>query len=242
MRLLRCTWRALLDLGIDPDLGWEPAEALVDNHPLLRAFVSRRRQNPQGPEATHLPITAAPVFNLHSGRWRGLTWHEQTDDLDVVWLLGAGWHESGNKQDAYAILKRRDGEGTLFPDQLDYANIRSRPLTGPQFLETLNAAPQELIARARATPSIAIHESLSGVLDVSLHVERTSEFDAVLEDITLAIYLPPHVSGVLPPHWLGVVVAAFFPAAHASELAFGVPFLGDLYREASRIETVRWSH
>jgi hypothetical protein len=58
-----------------------------------------------------------PVYNLHHRRWRALTWHEEEDDLDVVWLLGVGWHEAGSKDDAYAVLKRRDQQGLLFPDE-----------------------------------------------------------------------------------------------------------------------------
>jgi hypothetical protein len=115
MRQLRCTWRALEDLGLDPALGRKSAEALVGEHDVIRAFVTHGSQSPEGQEATCLPATRVPVYNLHHGRWRALTWHEAEDDLDVVWFLGAGWHEAGRKADAYAVLKRRDHQGLLLP-------------------------------------------------------------------------------------------------------------------------------
>ena len=65
------------------------------------------------------------MFSLHAERWRGLTWHDQ--DADVVWLLGAGYHRSGDRSDAYANLKRRDADGELFPDEQDYFDVEPDP-------------------------------------------------------------------------------------------------------------------
>lgn len=137
MRQLYCTWGALKDLGLDPELARRPAQGLTDRHEVIDAFVAQRSQSPVGPEATYLPATRVPVYNLHHGRWRALTWHEDEHDLDVVWLLGVGWHESGSRNDVYAALKRRDERGTLFPDETDYANLEPDPQTTQDFLGAL---------------------------------------------------------------------------------------------------------
>ncbi len=81
------------------------SHGLPRRHIFVTAFVERRSQSPRGQELTNLPVTAASVYNLHHGRWRGLTWHDE--DSDVVWLLGVGWHESGSRGDAYTTLKAR---------------------------------------------------------------------------------------------------------------------------------------
>lgn len=68
----------------------------MDADDVVRVFVEQRRQDPKGHEWTRPPVTAAPVYNRHHGRYRGLTWHDE--DSDVIWLLGAAWHESGRSR------------------------------------------------------------------------------------------------------------------------------------------------
>lgn len=90
----RLTRRALGDLGLSiQDYASRPASDYTDAHDVVRVFVERRRQSPVGQEWTNLPVTAARAYNLHFGRLRALTWHDE--DAGVVWLLGVGWHESG---------------------------------------------------------------------------------------------------------------------------------------------------
>jgi hypothetical protein len=85
---------------------------------VVAKFVELRSQSPTGQEATSLPTTPATVWNLHCDRWRGLTWHDENED--IVWLLGVGWHASGSRDDAYAVLKRRDELDQLLPSVADY--------------------------------------------------------------------------------------------------------------------------
>jgi hypothetical protein len=242
MRQLRCTWRALEDLGLDRVLGRKPAEALVEEHEVIRAFVTQRTQSPEGQEATYLPATRVPVYNLHHGRWRALTWHEEDDDLDVVWLLGAGWHEAGSHDDAYAVLKGRDQQGLLFPDETDYENLEPDPQTTQDFLEALFETPQKLIAQAREVPGTTVHGTLAEVLDVSVVVEQVGEGDDALEDVYVAFYLPPKVQGALPPEWQAVAVGGFFPDADLASLAYGPPFPAALQQREGWVVVVRWEH
>jgi hypothetical protein len=238
---MRCTWRALEDLGLDPALGRNPAGDLTDAHEVINAFVAQRSQSPVGPEATYLPVTRVPVYNLHRGRWRGLTWHEFEDDLDVVWLLGVGWHETGSRNDAYAVLKRRDNDETLFPDEIDYGNLEPDPQTTQDFLDALTAVPAKLIAQARQEPGQSAHGTLADVLDVSVVVERMADGDDVLEDLYIAFYLPPKEPGVLPDQWQPVAFAAFFPDTALQTLTYGPPYPAALRAREGWIEVIRGS-
>jgi hypothetical protein len=242
MRQLRCTWRALEDLGLDPALGRKPADDLAEEHEVIRAFVTQRSQSPEGQEVTYLPATRVPVYNLHHGRWRALTWHEQADDLDVVWLLGVGWHEAGSRADAYAVLKRRDEQALLFPDATDYANLEPDAQTTQDFLEALAETPRKLIARAREEPGTPVHATLAEVLDVSVVVEQVGEGDEALEDLYVAFYLPPKAQGVLPPEWQAVALAGFFPEADPASLTYGPPFPAALQEREGWVVVVRWEH
>ncbi len=145
---LRLTRRALADLDLSIDrYACQPATDYADAHVFVTAFVKRRSQSPQGQELTNLPVTAASVYNLHQGRWRGLTWHDV--DSDVVWLLGVGWHESGSRDDAYAILKARDVAGTLMPDEQDYLDLEMSLEWVRDFATQVSRQAPALVAQAR---------------------------------------------------------------------------------------------
>lgn len=243
MPQFRCTWRALEDLDLDPTLARRSAEELVEAHAVIRAFVAQRSQSPEGQETTYLPVTRVPVHNLHHGRWRALTWHEDEEDLDVVWLLGVGWHEGGSKEDAYAVLKRRDEAGLLFPDETDYRNLEPDPPTTQRFLVALTEVPQELVRQARAEAGTVVHGTIIGVLDVSVVVERMTDSGDVLEDLYVAMHLPPNEQGVLPDEWQAVVLGAFFPDVDLASLTFAPPFPAALQeRKGGWVLVVRWEH
>jgi hypothetical protein len=242
MRQLRCTWRALDDLGLDPALARSPAIDLGDEHEVIRAFVAQRSQAPDGQEVTYLPATRVPVHNLHHGRWRALTWHEKEDDLDVVWLLGVGWHEAGSRDDAYAALKRRDQHGLLFPDETDYTNLEPDARTTQDFLNALAEISPKLVAQAREEPGMPVHGTLADILDVSVVVEQMGEGDEALEDLYVAFYLPPKSQGVLPEEWQAVALGAFFPEADLASLTYGPPFPSALQEHEGWIVVIRWEH
>ena len=123
---LRLTRQALVDLGLDyRALAGRRAEELIDRHPVIAAFVERRSQKPEGQETIQLPLSKAIVYSFHAGRWRALTWWEP--ELGVVWLLGAGYHRSGERSDAYAVLKRRDEADEAVPDRTGLPRPRTRP-------------------------------------------------------------------------------------------------------------------
>jgi hypothetical protein len=149
---LRLTRRALADLGLDDKaLAGRRADELVDRHPMIAAFVERRSQNPEGQETIQLPESRAIVYSLHAGRWRGLTWWEP--DLGFCWLLGAGYHRSGERSDAYAVLKRRDETDDLFPVEQDYLHLEPDPAN---FVVALaRDAPASWLRRRRRPASLS---------------------------------------------------------------------------------------
>jgi hypothetical protein len=214
---LRLTRGALADLGLDDRaLAGRRAEELIDRHPVIAAFVERRGQDPDGQETIQLPESRAIVYSLHAGRWRALTWWEP--DLGVVWLLGAGYHRSGERSDAYAVLKRRDRADELFPTEQDYVDLEPDPA---DYVQAVAQDAPALVSRARQAPGEEVRGDLAGVLDVSVIAVVVEDAGQRLEEIWVGFSMPP--KGPVPPHpvWVLVALAALFPNAEPEELHHG---------------------
>ena len=212
----RLTRRALEDLGLSvDDHAGQPATAFQDAHDVVRAFVDRRTQDPRGQEWTNLPVTSAPVYNLHYGRYRGLTWHDENSD--VVWLLGVGWHEAGSLDDAYEVLKARDEAGTLMPNEQDYLDLEMSLADAALFVVRVSEQAPALVAAARQAPGAEVRGVIAGRLGVGVVVEVVviAGEDESLEEIWVGFGMPPLAGACeLPPHpdWILVVLAAMVPA------------------------------
>jgi hypothetical protein len=224
----RLTRRALEDLDLAVEVyARRPASDYMDAHPVVRAFVERRRQDPTGQESTRLPVTAAPVYNLHHGRHRGLTWHDV--ESDVVWLLGVAWHESGSHDDAYAVLKQRDEAGILMPTQEDYLDLELTLQEARSFATQVAQQAPALMQRARDRPGEETREVIAGRLDVGVVVEAVAfpGEPGSLEEVWIAFGMPPMPGPCeLPPQpeWLTIVLAAMLPDAAYADLQFGGRF------------------
>lgn len=225
----RLTRRALDDLDLDVDTyARRPASDFVDAHDVVRAFVQQRSQNPKGQEWTKLPVTLAPAHNLHHGRYRGLTWHDE--DNDVVWLLGVGWHESGSRHDAYAVLKRRDEVDALMPDEQDYLDLEITLEETRSFVVQVSEQAPALVAQARERSGEEVRGVIAGRLGVGVQVEVVviSGEDESLEEVWIGFEMPPLPGACeLPPHpeWIQVVLAAMIPVESGLEnVEFGGAF------------------
>jgi hypothetical protein len=212
---LRLTRRALADLGLDAALRGRSAWDLIDQHQVIRAFVERRSQRPQGQETTQLPASRrAVVFNLHVGRWRSLTWHDEAED--IVWLLGVGEHRTGDHDDAYEVLKRRDCAATLLPDEDDYADLEPEPRT---FVQALADVATTIVEQALAMPGQPVTNDLAGILQVRVLAQPINEASDGAE-IWIGFQMPPLRPNALPPAWPTTVVAAFLPNAAPDDLQY----------------------
>jgi hypothetical protein len=163
------------------------------------------------------------VWNLHHGRWRGLTWHDEK--ADVVWLLGVGWHESGSIDDVYAVLKGRDAGGHLLPDEDDYRSYETWRLREEAipFLRAVATTRDELIDEARTFVGVEVRARVAARITVGFMVAYVNVDNAEIEERRLTIYYPPEDAGPpLPPEreWFAALLGAFFPDAHEEDLQF----------------------
>lgn len=214
--LLRVTRRALADLDLDVQaLAGRPAEEIADQHRLIAAFVNQRSQRAEGQEAIQLPSSKATAFSLHAERWRGLTWHEE--ELDIVWLLGAGYHRSGDRGDVYAELKGRDAADELFPTEQDYLDLEPDPAN---YVEAVSRDAPRLMEEAAANLGAEVTGDLAGALDVSVLVR---EVDGIRE-VWIAFSMPPKAQVPPYPEWLLVALAALLPEADHADLQYGEAF------------------
>lgn len=225
----RLTRHALEDLGLTiEDYAARPATDYTDAHDVVRAFVERRQQSPIGQERTNLPVTAAPAYNLHFGRHRALTWHDE--DADVVWLLGVGWHELGSLDDAYVVLKARDVAGTLMPVEQDYLDLQLSLEEARSFVAQVGQDAPALVEQARQAPGTEVRGVIAGRLGVGVVIEVVviPGEDESLEEIWVGFALPP-IEGTteLPPQpeWIMTVLAAMVPVSVSAEaLDYGGSF------------------
>lgn len=214
---LRVTIRALLeDFELDITFLDAPLNELAEEHELLKAFMERRSQDPEGGETTQLPCSSQVVFNLHAGRFRGLTWWDKTDD--VVWLLGGKWHESGASDDAYILLKKLDEADRLLPGEDDYAALirwrRQRDVFSfADIVEAVTNQGQEALAKALADPGTPMETSLAGVLNVTVVVEEVDDGSHIWHHYTVVFHMPPAQAGVLPADntWQARLAPEFLP-------------------------------
>ncbi|MGP8151495.1 MAG: hypothetical protein ACLPXU_12535, partial [Acidimicrobiales bacterium] len=172
--------------------------------------------------------TAASVYNLHYGRWRGLTWHDE--DSDVVWLLGVGWHESGSRGDAYATLEARDVAGTLMPDEQDYLDLEMSLEEAGAFVVQVSEQAPTLVAQARLAAGREVRGVIAGRLGLGVLVQVVvvADEEEALEEIWVGFEMPPFPGACeLPPHpeWIQVVLAALVPVELTiADLEFGGSF------------------
>lgn len=184
--------------------GEKPVEDL--DHEVCKAFIAKRSQSPVGTEKVQPLNSNVQVYTLHAGRWRGVTWHDQEED--IVWLLGCRFHRSGEREDAYPFFKDLDAAERLLPTEEDYLihfDLQARELP-----VRLQEVAQEILERARRRRGEELREVIGGTFPVSVVVERENELEQVWVAVSQRL-----LGGEIqpPPEWLRFIVAAFFPDA-----------------------------
>lgn len=200
---LRVTIRCLVDdLGIDGANARREVREL--DHAICRAFETKRSQSPIGVEKLQPIATDAEVYTLHAGRWRGATWYDEENN--AVWLLGCGYHRSGEKDDVYPYLKELDFKGDLFPASEDYELLFEFQDTS--FAEALIADVPILMDEARAHPGTEVTQLIAQRIRISVVVEMADDLEAWWAAVSMQL-LPGESE--MPAAWLSLVLAAFFP-------------------------------
>jgi hypothetical protein len=161
--VLRVTKRCLLeDLGLpESAVELDPAE-LVDENPLLRAFVERRSQLPTGQETVEGLTAKIVAYSLHSGEYRGLTWHHER--AGVVWLLAARFHRSGDPDDAYPYFRELGRAGNLLPTEEDIR--RQVDAQAVDFARVLIEKVPAIVDQLRSNPGKILRGELGGRIGV----------------------------------------------------------------------------
>lgn len=83
---------------------------------LLRKFEEARSEAPECGDLID-GLQARECHSLHSGRYRAVTWYDHAGD--VVWLLAAGLHRSGSREDLYQRAIALERAGRLYPTPED---------------------------------------------------------------------------------------------------------------------------
>lgn len=91
---------------------------------LVRHFLERRSTDPEPDPRLKIADMQKPHYSLHSGRLRGATWYDPEDD--IVWLVAAGMHRSGERSDAYPYVLDLESKGCLRPTEVDKTAARAR--------------------------------------------------------------------------------------------------------------------
>jgi len=190
------------DLGRPAADAAGPIEDVEDQ--VCRKFVSSRSQRAEGDEKVQPLETLSDVYSLHSGQYRGATWHDRK--TGIIWLLAARLHRSGEPNDAYPYFKSLDSYDDLRPKQIDYElafRLRDR-----SFVEAVQDGMAELLQRAEIESPAEVRGQL-GPVSVGLAIER----DDGVEVVTLAVSMDSwDEDGPQPPSdYFEILWAAAFP-------------------------------
>jgi hypothetical protein len=210
--ILRVTRRCLLeDLEFgEPDFV-APLEELAQRRPIIRAFLTQRRERPVGQETIQGLTSKIVAYSLHAGEVRGLTWHHETGG--VVWLLAARFHRSGKADDAYPYFRTLDAKARLLPTRDDLQALAQEQTN--TLARSLLSDVRRLRREAESQPENVIRGEVGGRIRVRLCYEAGDR-----PMLTLAIsrrIIPGEM--LVPPDWLMTVAGAFFPELPVERLA-----------------------
>lgn len=176
------------------------------DHPVIRDFYERRRQEPIGQETFRCAVeeTGKVIYTLHAEGGRGATWHDVADAddelpaVDIVWLLG--WRPD-HDYDALCRLARQD---VLLPDDDDYqAWIDENSNT---FAKAIGVEVPALVLEAEQRRG----EVVEGVLAERIPVRLYRDPDDRAPLLTVGIRYPMPGALELPKKWFERIVVGFF--------------------------------
>ena len=222
---LRITRRCMLeDLQLEPEECSLPLDQLAERHPLVRAFAERRGKRVEGQEAIQGLTSRIVAFSLHGGRDRGLTWHHEK--ADIVWLLAARLHRSGDREDAYPHFRQLDAAGRLLPTREDV--LAALEVEPRRLAEVLQQEIPPIKNAAQSTPGTICEAVLGERIRVRFVYE---EGDPPMATLAISQRLMPGPMEV-PPEWQLIVAAGFLPSTSLPEdLSFAADLVGEPLRD-----------
>lgn len=214
----RITGRCLTDdLGLSREaLTWD-IDRLASAHEIIIALRDRAHTGQEGQEPIRALLPEIPAFSLHRGRWRGAVWHHQ--EIDVLWLLAAGFHRAGSRNDAYEHFTRLKANGAILPTRDDFeafAAGEEHSLSAVLAKE----APELLMQLDASRPREVVSARLGGRIDVKLARDEAGRIE-----LAVSTKLRPGKTE-LDANWLVTVAAAFFPAQQFEDLLWADTFAG----------------
>lgn len=191
---------------------------------MARAFAERRAQSAEGQEAIQGLTSRIVAFSLHAGRDRGLTWHQEK--ADIVWLLAARLHRSGEREDAYPYFRQLDAAGRLLPTREDV--VAALELEPPRLADVLQREIPSVRRAAQSSPGTISEALLAGRIRVRFVYE---DGDPPMATLAISQRLVPGLMEV-PPEWQLIVAAGFLSSTLAPEdLSFAADLAGDPLRD-----------
>jgi len=207
---LAATCRCLTDdLAFPADACANTLESLRQS-PIVAAFLGRRSMNPTGSEPPIQQLRPLLAFSLHIGRYRGATWHQEK--AAVVWLLASHIHREDSPDDEYHYFERLHRAGQLLPTRTDAERIIAS--RAPRFDDIAAQEIPHFLESVYANPGQVCEGVLRGRIPVLALYENG---EAGLLAVAVSTRIRPGALP-LPPEWLGILVAAFFPMTPLHEL------------------------
>ncbi|RZU30547.1 hypothetical protein [Blastococcus saxobsidens] len=183
---------------------------------VVRAFVDRRAQAPDGGEPIQALRPRGAFRSLHVGRPRGATLWDP--DFDTCWLVAYGeYHADGDRKDVYNYFAGLQDDGLLTPTADDYEKLQT--ITPEELIRSLRRMAPELLQKARAVNGQEIRQDFVAAHDAvgtaTITVDLVFETDGSLEEGWVGITMPPNITW--PPGGALALVAALMPPEVASE-------------------------
>lgn len=219
---LGATCRCLIqDLAFPPAACAARVEELADSR-VIRAFLERRNQSPEGQETIQELQPQLTAYSLHVGRYRGATWYDRA--AAVCWLLAVGIHRDDSREDAYAYFASLQEAHVLLPTERDVLRVVER--RQPSFEAILTKEIPDWRVRAMAHRGQVLEAILGNRVRVRLTFENG---DAGILTIAISSNLLPDGPPV-PEGWYEALLAAFLPDSETLDIAFdlaGQPLRAD---------------
>jgi len=142
-------------------------------------LADKLEQRLQAPESGELidGLRQRSCYSLHAGRYRAATWYDI--EHDVLWLLAAGIHISGDRNDFYNVAVQWERSGRLYPTSDDYQDLDNDERRDRSVRETMEL--RSLRDRVVSDPTLG-HQMYES--DDGLHAEIWAE---IIEELALIV-------------------------------------------------------